>query len=144
MKLSTELFCLTLVATATLLMWIPYILARGIAEAKHARQQAHQTGQRTTTGNAPEAILPAWAQRAKRAHANAIENIAVFAPLVLVAAIMGISTPATVFAAKLYVGARLVHYLVYTFGIPAVRTLAFLTGFAATMTFAVAIFHHAV
>ena len=34
---------------------------------------------------------PAWAERASRAHANAIENLAVFAPLVLIAAVIGVS-----------------------------------------------------
>ncbi len=43
-----------------------------------------------------------WAWRAKRAHMNAIENLAVFAPLVLVAAVAGIGTPATIVAAKVY------------------------------------------
>jgi uncharacterized MAPEG superfamily protein len=31
-------------------------------------------------------------------------------------------------AAKLYLGARLVHYVVYAAGIPVVRTLAFVAG----------------
>ena len=87
---------------------------------------------------------PAWAQRAKRAHANAVENLAVFAPLVLIAALLGISTPATITAAKVFLIARLVHYVVYTAGIPGVRTLAFLVGFGATAVFATAILGHTV
>jgi len=87
---------------------------------------------------------PAWAQRAKSAHGNAVENLAVFAPLVLVAAALGISTAATVVAAKSYVLARLVHYAVYSADAPVVRTLAFLTRIGATMLFAMAIFEHAV
>jgi uncharacterized MAPEG superfamily protein len=39
-------------------------------------------------------------------------------------------------AAKIYLIARVVHYVVYTAGIPVIRTLAFLTGFGATLTFA--------
>lgn len=85
---------------------------------------------------------PAWAQRAQRAHANAIENLAVFAPLVLVAAAIGVSTAATVFAAKLYLLARIVHYCVYAAGIPVVRTLAFVTGVAATLVFAATVLGH--
>jgi uncharacterized MAPEG superfamily protein len=80
---------------------------------------------------------PAWAERARRAHGNAIENVAVFAPVVLIAALTGVSTPATVFAAKLYLIARLVHYCVYAAGVPVVRTLAFVVGAAATLVFAV-------
>ena len=86
---------------------------------------------------------PPWAERARSAHANAIENLAVFAPLVLMCAMTGASGPATVFSAKLYLGARLVHYVVYAAGIPVVRTIAFLAGFAATLTFAVALLGHA-
>ena len=49
------------------------------------------------------------------------------------------STPATVLAAKTYLVARLVHYVVYTAGIPVVRTLAFAAGFVAMLMFAVAL-----
>jgi uncharacterized MAPEG superfamily protein len=65
--------------------------------------------------------------------------LAVFAPLVLVAALIGVSTPATVGAAKLYLGARLAHYVVYAAGIPVVRTLAFVVGVGATLVFAAAL-----
>jgi uncharacterized MAPEG superfamily protein len=64
---------------------------------------------------------------------NAIENLAVFAPLVLVAAIIEVSTKATVLSAQIYVAARLAHYVIYTAGIPVVRTLAFLIGACATL-----------
>lgn len=52
---------------------------------------------------------PASAERARRAHANAVENLTVFAPLVIIAAMTGVSTPVTVLAAKTYLGARVVH-----------------------------------
>ncbi|MGF6771754.1 putative MAPEG superfamily protein [Paraburkholderia sp. GAS199] len=130
MKPTSELYYLTLVAMATILMWIPYTLARVLTR-----------GLMATLGN-PDPTLPpdpAWAERARRAHTNAIENLAVFAPLVLVAALIGVSTPSTILAAKLYFGARIVHYLVYAAGIPVIRTLAFMTGVAATIVFAVAL-----
>ncbi|HXS05353.1 MAG TPA: MAPEG family protein [Rhizomicrobium sp.] len=82
---------------------------------------------------------PAWATRARRAHANAVENLAVFAPMVVILALMGASTPATVTAAKIFLGARLLHYIVYAAGIPVVRTLAFAAGFAATLVIAQAV-----
>ena len=74
-----------------------------------------------------------WADRARRAHLNAIENLAVFAPLVIVAALVGVSTKTTVLAAQVYVFARLAHYVIYTLGIPVVRTLAFLASSIATL-----------
>jgi uncharacterized MAPEG superfamily protein len=135
MQSTPELACLAIAAAATALMWVPYILAR-IAT----------NGPLRALGN-PASFLPgdpAWAQRAKRAHANAVENLVVFAPLVLIAAALGVSTGATVVAGKVYLLARLVHYVVYVAGVPGVRTLAFLTGFGATVVFALTIFEHAV
>ena len=126
-----ELYYLALVALATALMWIPYMLARIVTR-----------GPFRTMGNPadPDAPAdPAWAERARRAHANAAENLAVFAPLVLILAATGVSTPATVMASKTYLGARLVHYVVYAAGIPVIRTLAFAAGFAATVMIAGAV-----
>jgi uncharacterized MAPEG superfamily protein len=121
---SPELLDLTLIASATALMWVPYtvarILTRGVMPAL----------------GYPDASCPpdpAWAERARRAHANAIENLAVFASLVLIAALVGVTTPGTLMATKLYLGARLLHYAVYAAGIPVVRTLAFVAGWAATL-----------
>ncbi len=141
MKLTSELYYLTLVTAMTAVMWVPYITA-GIVLRGPMKAMANPAleGAADKSG----AATPAWMQRAKRAHANALENLAVFAPLVLVAAFAGISTPATVFAAKLYLIARIVHYVVYVAGIPVVRTLAFLAGFVATVSFATAILGHAV
>ncbi|MEZ2296748.1 MAPEG family protein [Variovorax sp. RCC_210] len=127
MTLTPELFFLTLVVLATALMWVPYVVARVLG------QGLGRTLANPAASNPP---LPAWAQRARQAHANAIENLAVFAPLVLVAHAVGAGSPATVFAAQLYLGARLAHYVVYAAGIPGVRTLAFLCGSAATLVFA--------
>src|SRR5258706_8375374 len=78
-----------------------------------------------------------WVDRARRAHINAIENLAVFAPLVLVGAIIDVSTKATVLSAQIYVVARLAHYVIYAAGIPVLRTLAFLVGACATIAIAV-------
>ena len=130
MKLTPELYVLALVATATALMWVPYmgarILTRGLGRALANPDPSFP----------PD---PPWAERARRAHANAIENLAVFAPLVLVAALTGISTPATILAAKTYLAARLVHYVVYAAGIPVARTLAFTVGFVAMLSIAAAV-----
>src|SRR5207248_6624010 len=63
-------------------------------------------------------LLPqsTWAERQMRAHANAVENLVIFAPLVLVAHALSISTGATVFACALYFWARLAHYIIYKIG----------------------------
>lgn len=127
MENNPELVVLTLVCLITALMWLPYIVAR-----------ASGVGVLTALGNPnPTATdVAPWAQRAQKAHANAVENLTIFAPLVLIAAFLDVNNPATLMAAKIYLIARVVHYVVYTAGIPVIRTLAFLTGFGATLTFA--------
>jgi uncharacterized MAPEG superfamily protein len=133
-KYTPELYALTLVSTATALMWVPYVLARmtthGVMRAIGNPGPGYPT-------DAP------WADRARRAHINAIENLAVFAPLVLVGSIINVSTKATVLSAQIYVAARLAHYVIYAAGIPIVRTLAFLAGACATLAIAIALLQSA-
>jgi uncharacterized MAPEG superfamily protein len=124
--MTTELKYLTLVAVLTALMWIPYILnliaVRGLLDAVGYPQN-------------PKPIS-SWAARLKAAHYNAIENLAVFAALVLVAHAAGIRSEATALACVIYFWARVVHVLAYTAGIPWVRTLAFVVGFGCQLTLA--------
>jgi len=106
----------------TALFWVPYVLNRmtmiGLGD--------------TLAGTAPDSgKLSAWAQRASRAHLNAFENLAIFAPIVLTAHMLGISNPATKAAVVAYFFARLIHFVVYSAGIPVARTLAFTTGWLA-------------
>jgi uncharacterized MAPEG superfamily protein len=133
-KYTAELYSLALISTATALMWVPYVLARmttnGVLWAIGTPGPGYLT-------DAP------WADRARRAHLNAIENLTVFAPLVLVGAIIEVSTKATVLSAKIYVVARLAHYVIYVVGIPVVRTLAFLAGSCATLAIAIALLQSA-
>jgi uncharacterized MAPEG superfamily protein len=72
----------------------------------------------------------------KAAHANAVENLVVFATLVLVAHAAGISNSTTILAATLYFWARVVHLVAYTFAIPWVRTLGFAAGLVAQLLLA--------
>lgn len=134
MKLTPELYVLAVVATVTVLMWIPYMAARILT-----RGPARTLANPATPTFPPD---PAWAERARCAHANAVENLVVFAPLVIILAMIGASTPMTILASKLYLGARLVHYIVYAAGIPVVRTLAFVVGVGATLMIAAAVFSH--
>jgi uncharacterized MAPEG superfamily protein len=108
-------------------MWVPYVVAR---MTTHGVMRAIGTPGPDYPVDAP------WADRARRAHLNAIENLAVFAPLVLVASIIEISTRVTVLSAQIYVTARLAHYVIYVAGIPVVRTIAFLAGACATIAVA--------
>lgn len=66
--------------------------------------------------------LPGWTGRALRAHRNMIENLVLFAALVLVAAVAGRTNSTTAFGAQLFFWARLVYAFVYLIGIPWLRT----------------------
>ena len=57
----------------------------------------------------------------------------IFAPAVLIAHELNISTPATRAAAAAYFAARLLHFIVYTAGIPLMRTLMFTVGWIAQL-----------
>jgi uncharacterized MAPEG superfamily protein len=124
--MKAELLYLTWTTVLTGLLWIPYILDRiavwGLKEAV----------------GYPASPKPqsAWATRLMKAHYNAVENLVVFATLVLVAHAAGVSNAATAAACAAFFWARLVHALAYTFAIPWVRTLAFAAGFFAQATLA--------
>ena len=65
-----------------------------------------------------------WARRAFRARTNMLENLMVFAFLVIIAELAGINSPTTMLGAQLFFYARVVHALCYLIGIPYVRSLA--------------------
>jgi uncharacterized MAPEG superfamily protein len=64
----------------------------------------------------------------------------IFAPLVLILDAQGHSTMSTAIACAVYFWARLAHVIVYTLGIPVLRTLAFAVGFAAQAALVLAVF----
>lgn len=121
--MSPELKYLTLTAVLTALLWVPYILnalmVRGLIEAVGYPENPRP--------------LARWAMRMKAAHYNAVENLVVFAALVLVASAAGIHSPAIATAAAVYFWARVVHAVAYTLAVPWVRTLSFTVGFAMQM-----------
>ena len=119
--MKTELLYLTLVTAFTGLLWVPYILnrlaVRGIGDAVGYPEN-------------PKPQAP-WAQRLQKAHTTAVENLVIFAALVLVAHAAGISNAAIATASIVYFWARVVHAIAYTFAVPWARTLAFTVGFIA-------------
>jgi len=125
-----ELYWLTLTALVTALFWVPYIL-KHIAEVGVVPALTYQNLDTT-----PEA---AWGKRAKRAHYNAIENLAVFAPLVIAVVLIGAESGTTASACAVYFFARLVHYPVAIFRVPFLRTLSFFVGWIAQVILALAI-----
>ncbi len=71
--------------------------------------------------------------RSKRVVDNHREGLTVFAPLVLVAVVVGISNNWTVLGAQMFFLSRVVHALVYLAGVPIVRTLTWFIGLAGTL-----------
>lgn len=72
-----------------------------------------------------------WVGRARRAHANTVENLVPFAALVLTVVAAGKTSATTALAAELFLAARVAFAIVYIAGIPWVRTLCFALGVVA-------------
>jgi uncharacterized MAPEG superfamily protein len=125
--LTPELYWLVLTTLMTGLFWIPYILQRIL---ENGFWPALWSPQGLTHMDAP------WAQRMMRAHQNAVENLVIFASLVLALHVTGANTSATTAACIVYFVARAAHFVIYTLAIPLFRTVAFLAGFAAQMVLA--------
>lgn len=130
MSPTPEFTWLVLTCIATALMWLPYILQL-ISQMGVAGALMDGTGEHPH--EAP------WAQRAKRAHYNAVENLVVFAPLAILVAALGASSPTTSAAAAVFFVARLIHYVVYVAALPVVRTLAFAVGVVCQLVLAFAV-----
>lgn len=119
--LTSEVQWLVWSVLLTALYWVPYILNE-LVQAGVFGALAHRS---------PWTIeLADWAQRAKRAHANQVENLVIFAPLAILVPLTGMSSDATALAALIFFASRLAHFVVYTAGIPVLRTLTFVVGVA--------------
>ncbi len=78
--------------------------------------------------------------RTKRLVDNHREGLLLFAPLVLIAAHQGISTPMTVLGAQLFFYSRVAHAIIYLAGWPLVRPVAWLVGIVGTVLIFLALF----
>jgi uncharacterized MAPEG superfamily protein len=79
--------------------------------------------------------------RTKRVVDNHREGLIMFAPLVLVAAVMQISTGATQLGAQLFFWARAAHAVLYLLGAPMVRPLAWAVGLVGTLMVLAGVLH---
>ena len=107
--MSGELQWLTYTVILTGILWMPYILDRAMVR-----------GLMGSMANPSPALKPQtpWAQRLQAAHYNTVENLVVFAPLVLILNCMHVSTANTVLACAMFFWARLAYVIVYAVGIP--------------------------
>lgn len=124
MTIAAEFWWLGLMGLLMLVTSLPYVLDR-IATA----------GFGGAIGNPQDNKIPqsAWAQRMKAAHYNSVENMVVFGPLLVAVVFAGLSSEMTVMAAMAFVLSRIAYVVIYTLGIPLLRTLAFLIGWLATL-----------
>ena len=130
-SIPTELFWLAMSAIAVALYWMPYVLNRiAVLGLVSTLQNPSDTAAQPS----------GWAIRAQKAHGVAIENLPVFAVLILITQHLQISNSITVGASALYFFGMLAHYVVFTLGIPYLRTLLFaVAGFGVEMALALSI-----
>ena len=121
--MSSEIFYLVLSTGLCGILWLPYLLER-----------VFNQGLIDTAGYPEKIAEPAkWAQRSKLAHVNMLENLPVFAILIICLNIIEVSNANTILAASLFFYARIVHAIVYTLGVPWVRPLAFVASWLANI-----------
>lgn len=117
----------------TLALWLPYILARLFV-----------WGLPTFLNNYPENFPaeqpkpPLWAQRAQRAHLNLVETMPAFISVTLAATQLLESQALLETAqwAQLFFFARIAHAVVYTVGVPYLRTPVYLVSWFAILAIA--------
>ena len=129
--MSRELFWLTATIVLTGVLWIPYLLDRCKVRGLMG---AMDNPKPNDTPQSP------WAMRLYFAHTNAVENLIIFAQMVLILDSLNISSPTTEIACATYFWARLAHAILYTFGVKVLRSLAFTVGFGAQVVLVLAIF----
>lgn len=128
--METTYLYLGLSGLLAVLLWTPYILSRAIT-----------WGIPTFLNNYPEGYpavqpeVPLWAQRSQRAHLNMVETLPAFAAVVLAA---GNLAPPSAYEniamwAQIFFIARIGHAVVYTLGIPYLRTPVYLVSWAAVL-----------
>ena len=122
--MSNELFWLLLTILVTALFWVPYIINRIL---EHGLIAALRNPNRDSRPKSQ------WASRMMYAHENAVENLIIFAPLVLMVEYLQLNNQLTAIACAVYFFIRIAHYFIYSFGVPYLRTIAFFVGFLVQM-----------
>ena len=127
---SPEIYWLVLTVVLTALLWIPQIL-HSILRAGIKTALLYPDEAATQYAN--------WAVRSKAAHNNAVENLVIFAPLVLLVLLLDIGNELTALTTLVYFTTRVFHYVMHVLAIPIMRTIAFLIGFACQLILGISI-----
>jgi uncharacterized MAPEG superfamily protein len=115
--MTTDLWMLALSCLLALLM--PYTYIVPLMGLPGGMPWGLGNRDRPLEGEAP------WATRARRAHANLVENLVVFAALVLVAHASGRSNAWTALGSQLFFWGRVGHAITYMAGLVPWRTVVF-------------------
>ncbi|NET33041.1 MAG: MAPEG family protein [Cyanothece sp. SIO1E1] len=114
--MTTDLICLLILALWSIpLNHIPALARTAAADIKWGM------GNRDTMPN-----VPVWVERADRAQRNHHDNLALIATVILMAQVTGQADAITGIASMALVSFRLLHSLVYIFGIILIRSMAYL------------------
>ncbi len=124
-----ELLFLALSAALCLALTLPYTAALVL-----------KLGPSVMAGNREDfPALEGWVGRARRAHANMVENLVPFAALIIVAAVTNKFGQGTAIGAQLFFWGRVAHAGAYIAGIPWLRTGAFLISYVGMILIFVAL-----
>lgn len=105
----------------TMLVWsVVLTLVQAVISVQGALNQVGLPLLAGNRDNVPP--ITGWGGRAKRAHANMLENLVLFAALVLVAHVAGKTNEMTALGAQIFFWARVAYAAVYIAGIPWIRT----------------------
>lgn len=109
------------------LLWTPYILARVFVWGLPTFLNNYPEG---FPAKAPEP--PLWAQRAQRAHLNMVETLPALVAVVLAAGFLVGGEKGEMIGqlVQIFFFARIAHAVVYTLGIPFLRTPVYLVSWA--------------
>ena len=129
--MTTDLLMLIYSAILCVLLAFPYTLALignvGPFRAVSYPQPSHED-------------LPDWVQRSKRAHLNMVENLPVFAAIVLVAHVAGAANATTALGAQIFFWARIVMAVGHIGGIPGLRSVSWFVSLAGLVIILLQIF----
>ncbi|MGI9289089.1 MAG: MAPEG family protein [Pseudomonadales bacterium] len=134
--METAYLFLGLSGMLTVLLWTPYILSRAITWGIPTFLNNYPLGY---PKEQPEP--PLWALRSQRAHLNMVETLPAFAVVVIAAGQLAAqdSFAAIALWAQIFFIARVAHAVVYTLGIPYLRTPVYLVSWAAVLMIGVQI-----
>lgn len=118
---------------STILCFVQVLISAAMAN--------QQVGLMTLAGNREDVpTFTGIAGRARRAHLNMLENLVLFAALVLIAAVAGKANATTALGAAIFFWARLAYAAIYLAGLPWLRTGAWAVSVVGLIMIAVQLF----